>query len=304
MIREKALFFASTVGGPDNHQKIMSSNWLEKFKQKNCLTGSMSRNGSVDIVSGLESASNDNSVTQTPSVLSPVTPSDDTSPSPTSPKQEQDRVKKESIDVTYKLDGHEFSPSLSQHVKTLSDSPIFKSENPFSVSYGASPPKRVRSRTLPIMTSGSSSVSNVSSRHVSPKASPAFDDDAQSPTATSVAPTMKRNHSSPEIKTTMQPPPLPNSNTVSPISSPGSPTQDEARKALELVMSYFQNQPSGLGAQDFFTIGKLMEKLELAQSQATAAAAAVTNGQPASLQRIDEYPDRPRVCKKRSIHTL
>jgi hypothetical protein len=108
---------------------------------------------------------------------------------------------------------------------------------------------------------------------------------------------IKRNRSNPEIKTaSMHPPPLPNSSAVSPISSPGSPTQDEARKALELIMNYFQNQPSGLGAQDYITIGKLMEKLELAQTQAAAL--------PRGLHRIDEHADGPRVSKKRSIHTL
>lgn len=306
-IREKALFFASTVGGPDNHQKIMSSSWLEKFKQKNCLTGSLSRKGSVDVSNCLENNSNGTSVTQTPSPLSPVTASSTTTPSPLSPKQDQDGIKTESTNNTPKLDSHEFGPSLSQHVKTFSDSPIFSSENPFaspSQANGASPIKRARSRTLPIMTGETCSVSNASSRHVSPKASPPIDEEPQSPTATARAMTMKRNHSSPDIKTTMQPPPLPNSNTTSPVTSPGSPTQDEARKALELVMNYFQNQPSGLAAQDFFTIGKLMEKLELAQTQAAAAAAAATTVQPASLQRIEEYPDHPRVCKKRSIHTL
>ena len=285
----------------------MSSSWLEKFKQKNCLTGPLSRKGSVDIANGLESVSNDTSVTQTPSALSPVTASSTTTPSPLSPKPDQDRIKAESTSNTPKLGSQEFAPSLSQHVKTLSDSPIFTSENPFascSKTNAASPPKRARSRTLPIMTGEAGSVSNASSRHVSPKASPAIDEEPQSPTSGSMI--MKRNNSSPDIKTSMQPPPLPNSSTMSPVSSPGSPTQDEARKALELVMNYFQNQPSGLAAQDFFTIGKLMEKLELAQTQAAAAAAAAAAAtvQPASLQRIEEYPDHPRVCKKRSIHTL
>ena len=283
----------------------MSTSWLEKFKQKNCLTGSLSRKGSVDIKNGNggDSLSHDNSVAQTPSPLSPVTAGSTTTPSPLSPKQDQDGVKMESTGNTPKLESHEFSPSLSQHVKTLSDSPIFTSENPFvsSQDNGASPLKRARSRTLPILTGETGPVSNASSRHVSPKASPTIDEELQSPTSGSMV--MKRNNSSPDINTSMQPHPLPNSTTMSPVSSPGSPTQDEARKALELVMNYFQNQPSGLAAQDFFTIGKLMEKLELAQTQAAAAATATTV-QPASLQRIEEYPDHPRVCKKRSIHTL
>lgn len=109
--------------------------------------------------------------------------------------------------------------------------------------------------------------------------------------------TIKRNHSNPEIKTSsMQPPPLPKSNTVSPISAPTSPTQDEARRALELVVDYFRNQPSGLVPQDYVMIGKLVEKLEINQSPAGTL--------PGGLHRIDEHSDGRRVAKKRSIHTL
>lgn len=101
------------------------------------------------------------------------------------------------------------------------------------------------------------------------------------------------------ISTSMQPPPVPpsRSSTVSSPVSPGSPTQDEARRALELVMNYIQNQPSGLGLQmqDYVTMGKLMEKLDL-----------VHNNQSISgrLHRIDEDTDGPQMTKKRSIHSL
>lgn len=72
----------------------------------------------------------------------------------------------------------------------------------------------------------------------------------------------------------MQPPPLPaitpvtTTQQVSPISpgssSASSPTQEDARRALELVMSFFQQQPSGfVEPQEYVTIGKLMEKLKL-----------------------------------------
>lgn len=113
--------------------------------------------------------------------------------------------------------------------------------------------------------------------------------------------TIKRNRSNPEIKTkSMQPPPsVAKSSTVSPISAgsaPDSPTQDEARRALELVMNYFQHQPSGLAAQEYVTIGKLMERLELAKSHQNALLG--------GLPRIDEHDDVPRVSKKRTIHNL
>lgn len=44
----------------------------------------------------------------------------------------------------------------------------------------------------------------------------------------------------------------------------GSPSQEEAQRALEVVIQFFQHQPSGLvEPQDYMTIGKLMEKLKL-----------------------------------------
>lgn len=113
--------------------------------------------------------------------------------------------------------------------------------------------------------------------------------------------TIKRNRSNPEIRAkTIYPPLYSKSTTVSPISSPGSPTQDEARKALELVMSYFEHQPSGLGAQEYVTIGKLMERLELAKAQPPTTL-------PGGLTRIDEHDDvlhQPRLTKKRSIQNF
>lgn len=112
---------------------------------------------------------------------------------------------------------------------------------------------------------------------------------------------VKRNRSNPEMKTnSMQPPSsIHKSSAVSPTSegsTPGSPTQDEARRALELVMNYFQHQPSGLAAQEYITMGKLMERLELAKSHQSALLG--------SLPPIVEQDDTPRVSKKRSIHNL
>lgn len=121
---------------------------------------------------------------------------------------------------------------------------------------------------------------------------------------------LKRNHSTPDIKmastASMQPPP-PKQNP-SPISPAGSPTQDDARRALEVVWTFFQNQPNGLvvDPQEYMTIGKLMEKLKLTQSAAAGAGTPLPGG----LHPIEEHvglglgSQSPRVSKKRSIHSL
>ena len=57
---------------------------------------------------------------------------------------------------------------------------------------------------------------------------------------------------------------LPKTENTSPVSSVGSPTQDDARRALDLVWSFFQNQPAGiLEPDEYATIGKLMVKLRV-----------------------------------------
>lgn len=71
---------------------------------------------------------------------------------------------------------------------------------------------------------------------------------------------------------TMQPPPLPPIYTddkgSSVDSSPLTPSQEEAARALELVMNFFQSQHAGfvVEPQEYVTIGKLMEKLRIKRS--------------------------------------
>lgn len=116
--------------------------------------------------------------------------------------------------------------------------------------------------------------------------------------ATDHSNTVKRNRSHPEIKARpIYPATYSKSATVSPIGPPGSPTQDEARQALELVMNYFQQQPTRLCAQEYITMGKLMERLDLDKNQ--------SNMLPGGFTRIDEHDDASsHVNRKRSIHGL
>ena len=73
--------------------------------------------------------------------------------------------------------------------------------------------------------------------------------------------------------TPMRPPPQPRSNSL-----PGSPTQDDARRALEVVLTFCQHQRSGLvDQQESMAMGKLMEKLRLQ-----------AGGYPGNLQCIPE----------------
>lgn len=318
MIKEKAHFFATTCGGSDGKQKVLTASWLEKFKRKNNLTVSKSRKGSVDTV-----VSDEEIVVNPTGVVSPISPVA-LAPSPLSPTRQssQETVKKESIegaDMDYKhshsqsTTSLDTAPSLSASV-TSPTSPLV-SESPYTPSGRSRLPSfssatsRRRSQTFPLALdsvdgSDQSNGTHQSSQSVAVFESPLEEDPRERfAIGDDKVNVVRHNKSTPDIKTTMQPPPLPKSSTVSPVSSPTSPTQDEARRALELVMNFFQNQPTtmGLQAQDYITMGKLMEKLELAQNQAAQNQAGSVTGR---LSRIDEHQDSPRMNKKRSIRTL
>ncbi|KAJ5023700.1 hypothetical protein J3E72DRAFT_338578 [Bipolaris maydis] len=74
-----------------------------------------------------------------------------------------------------------------------------------------------------------------------------------------------------QMPNSMQPPPLPATSGQADDkcsctdSSLMTPSQEEAARALELVMSFFQSQNAGfvVEPQEYVTIGKLMEKLRI-----------------------------------------
>ena len=328
MIKEKAMFFASTCGcPPEGKEKVLTAAWLEKFKQRNNLLGAK-RKGSVDarrrkgsISPRLNTDCFNGSAVQSPNDHSPISPTNMFG-SPISPGQSPGGIKQE-LEGLPELTGgylHNHSKSTTSLDTTstgmTSPSSTLVSDSPFTPTSTSRLPysgnsSRPRSSTFPLapidptlITADHSMDPDCSKmEHHQPVAileSPLEfgDEEARREIkGTDHRKLIKRNRSNPEIKTkSMQPPPLVSKSTAaSPISAPGSPTQDEARQALELVMNYFQHQPSGLAAQEYVTIGKLMERLELAKSQGH-----ILGG----LTRIDEHDDVPRVSKKRSIHGL
>ncbi|EFQ98035.1 hypothetical protein MGYG_01073 [Nannizzia gypsea CBS 118893] len=311
LIREKATFFARTVGSPEGHERILTTNWLEKFKQKNYIIESPDRKSSIDITSPRK-----RSTIQTPTQLSPISPSSATTLSPTSPTQPRGAREGELVNggsddvfgVSLPQEGTPITtPTLAR--ATSESTIIFTSQNPFAPSEHTGlgvDSKRRRSQTLPVMTPGSSMVKDEPPESLSPTniftTQPGVIEE-EDPSESIDAPAMKRNRSNPEIisnVTPMQPPPLPKSKSISsPATSPTiSPTHDEARQALELVLNYFKNQSMELAVADYQIIGKLMEKLKLAHGQP------YIQPMKSTTSRSKIHTDRPRVSKKRSIHTL
>lgn len=299
LIREKARFFATTVGNPESTIKANSTSWLEKFKQKNNLGKPKSRkNSEVYDSDSCLAGTNTPSASQTPCGTSPTLPSAGPSPSPLSSSKSQD-----SLRTNHQENYLEFSSSYrhahSQSTTSLHSiyqdtahssfsagpasptSPFFPPDpscgpSPFMPSQQSRPPppgnnySRPRSQTFPMLgIDPAYATPPASSEPLTPQymqhsvsASPPLESpQSEVPPpltidATIHTPHHSNNNNSP---TAMRPPPHPRSNSL-----PESPTQDDARRALEVVMTFCQHQRSGLvDQQEYMAMGKLMEKLRL-----------------------------------------
>lgn len=246
IIREKAKFFATTVGNNDSHLKANSTSWLEKFKQKNNLLGSKSRKGSIAEES--EGTSNPPSNVHTPGGISPTSPSG-VSPSPlsVSAKLSKEELKTESPDI------QDFSnhrrPFHSQSSTSLSS--VFTDTAPSSFSAGPTSPtslsspfftpdsatgpnpfigrgqpgssnfQRPRSQTFPMLVGVEQYMSPPpSSEALTPKFlnSTALDSpmDEFQPSLAAIDDAMQASPTT--VTNSMQPPPLPNGVSTAPVS--------------------------------------------------------------------------------------
>jgi Tc5 transposase DNA-binding domain len=339
MIREKARFFAATVGNNESQSKLNSTTWLERFKQKNNLGGGKLKKSptdsrpifSEDGITILDSSTT--STSHTSAEMSPMSPDDI---SPTTSDSSRGTARHEITDGFFDFAGTGYRHTHSQSATSLntgysgvSIAPLLVSSptssqltdvdgvSPFN-SEGSTrlPPlgssfSRPRSQTVPNLNlEPGAMVRTDPSDEITPKLSdPSVmtsmleSTQEAKPILTNPFDGMKRTNSLPSVQTnrdsSMQPPPVPKSETASPVNSPIiSPTQQEARRALELVMTFFQSQPAGVvEPTEYMTMGKLMQKLELAQSPDG------TPSLPGGLHRIDEE-EGLRVSKKRSIRSL
>jgi Tc5 transposase DNA-binding domain len=322
-LKKQALFFSSTFGNSDNHSHLTSDAWLDRFKQKNQLgTGKKSKSSSKDfsqvtIIDSSTTSYTNGRVDQSPAssasgLVSPPLSLEEDDLHQDGNKQGNDDF----FDFGDRHVGHSMSlgevvsPDLEASSAVLSPlSPDQQRPSSVSVTTAtledsspayASAYSRQRSQTFAHFQSEESGNSrpNSSGRHTPlPVRS----------MTTSIAPQdlhvnpremMKRSESVPNIRdasaiymSSMKPPPLPKSERNSPIS-PGSPTPDEARRALQTLHSFFQSQPSDtLDMDDWTSIGNMMRKLKLPRPG---------DEMPAGMVPLDILDD-PRPMKKRTI---
>ncbi|KAF2637178.1 CenpB-DNA-bind-domain-containing protein [Massarina eburnea CBS 473.64] len=140
IIREKARFFATTVGNSESHTKASSTSWLEKFKQKNNLMGAKSRKSSIAEES--EGTSNPPSNVHTPGAISPMSQSGVTSPVISARPSKED-LKTESPDIPDFSNHHHRGPFHSESNTSLSS--VFTDTAPSSFSAGPTSPTSLSS---------------------------------------------------------------------------------------------------------------------------------------------------------------
>lgn len=73
-------------------------------------------------------------------------------------------------------------------------------------------------------------------------------------------------------------------------SSPSSPTQDDARRALDTLLSFFHSAPGLVDQNDYVTVLKLTEKLKLQPNGSSERL-------PGGLHRIPEQENEVPVTK-------
>ena len=328
-IRERARQFAASVGNDELRENINTTSWLDRFKSKNNIgTAKVKKSATLDsdTVDVMDSSpTSPSQITEDVSPLSPVRSGIASPPVSDEAEQAERGGSSESLfdfSETTRPEQSAFGEALASlpQAVTSPTSPFWPetsgpdSFSPTSVSGrhqmpGGPPALRPRSQTFPNLSLEPGALLN---NPPTEEPTPKYSDRAMSfelfespldehPSAVNPLATMKRNNSVPNVKAdrmTMQPPPVPQMLKYEDMLAE-SPTHDDAQRALEVVMTFFQNQPGiSVDPQDFVTIGKLMEKLKLAKGPQNAPL-------PGGFHHVDDYEqESPRMRKKRSIRSL
>lgn len=306
-LRKQVLMFTS---GRNDQQTFSSTEWLEKF-QRRYLSGSSHSGSREDTAEESTSHSEtlDNSPISSDGLVSPpMSAVEDTGQSRRFPHTEDvfdfDAVEYEDSPSL----PHGFSPDagassgllMSPHSPEMNRdyvSPQFKEETPTELNF-----PRQRSMTLSYLATGikSPSTTSATSNPTLPVRSMTTANDHKQ---TSIDPrqTMKRHKSVPDIHgaevvrySSMQPPPIPRSADISPISAASSPTQqDETLVALHNIKRLLEQRPDVAEPDDYVMIGRLEEKLKLLRTRSPTGTPVLPGGM--------HHIDSPRLSKKRTV---
>lgn len=325
-ILEKARHFSHGVGGNSgDHVKALSSSWLEKFKQKNGIgAGRLMRRASETNIpdrAQLTGGSPSMPVSQPTSATSPTG-----QPSPLSGSRSDEDTPEGLLEYRpYKHSNSQSTTSLSSAFTDTAASsfsgsalsptgPFTFSPDPNHGSFLSSDParnlaggaasnfQRPRSQTFPTLD-----IEYLNQPTTTEPLTPKFQPSSTAPSSaldspmhemnpppfaldTNITspPTLRRSSSNSSMAGRSTTTPIPNSamSSTSMGSSPISPTQEDARRAADTLLSFIQSVGSGMVDQsEYLTVLRLTEKLKLHQHQAGKATGASHMG---SLTRIPE----------------
>lgn len=298
-LRKQVRMFTS---GRNDQQTFTTSAWLDKFRQKYLSgdTRSRTREDTAD-TSTTQSDTLDNSPVSSTGIASPDLSATD--------YPQQGHFKSERSDDFLEFD----SPSLPHGFSDIAGSsevllsPIspelggqdqFPENTPTELNF-----PRQRSMTLPQLAPATSTQISVSIPPVPPLPMRTLTTvNEHKPLSVDPRSTMKRHKSVPDIHdagivrySSMQPPPLPQSTDISPVSVSSSPVhQDETIRALHNIKRLLEQRPDVAEPDDYVMIGKLMEKLKLLRSPTG------TPMLPRGMHPIDMV-ESPRISKKRTV---
>ncbi|KAI5814704.1 hypothetical protein BZA77DRAFT_249678 [Pyronema omphalodes] len=265
MIREKARFFATSLGISDSHFKANNAGWLEKFKHKNNVT-SNGRGRSESDVTGISRGS-----MASPRIrhtrhesVSDLTDRDHGSPLMKQSKS-QDSNTTGSPDSFMPIDFGSGYKGFHQSANflpgpTSPSSPFFSPDTRIdSPGFRIPSQQRPRSQTFPLLPLDGTYISPPpSSEPLTPKLP--LHPSSKSPADITSSSITQGNHqvqvASP-MSTTQDAPGTP---------SGVPPTKDDAKKALEVVISFLRQQPMGFVEQDEYqVVGKLLERFGIGE---------------------------------------
>jgi hypothetical protein len=279
--------WASTVGNAESHTKANSDEWLEKFKKKNNIpsNGKLSRRASETSLSDSRNLSSTGpSAIQTPNDQSP-----ESSPENQPSSKVNNSMKVEVMDdyMSFASQGYRHNSQSSSSLSsayTDTVSPGFPEdqspEAPFNFSpetpqgpfmpsqYINLPPppnggyQRPRSQTVPMLNIDPSFNQNPENE------TPKFNTSVTAPSSAMDDVSSSFNTSSPALRhrsssSSLGPQSTGSAMTSPPAGSPSSPTQDDAKRALETLLGYMSiTATSGLiSREDFMAVSRLNEKL-------------------------------------------
>ncbi|KAL2201290.1 hypothetical protein P885DRAFT_65561 [Corynascus similis CBS 632.67] len=336
-LKERALAFTSLASG-DSLMEFTSSAWLDKFMSKHGIgSGRLIRRASETNIPDSIRASGSPALqpSQSQSAISPASPAGHLSPSPLSANKSDEE--KDSInnfmgfaaDGAYRHSNPQGTTSLAGAFTDAATPSFSGSAISPTASFNFSPDpnagaflqgdqgrqvpphggpgfQRPRSQTFPTLDLEYMNQTQQATEPATPKyhvpstaPSSALESSGNGPSFSfeqAVSPPQLRHSSSNSSITGRSATTPVTSSAVG--SSPGSPTQEDARRAADTLLSFITNASGFVDQNEYMAVVRLTEKLRLHQAQLTKAAAHGMGGLSRIPEGDSEMPNAPPVMMK------